>query len=82
MHEKAPDLTGTVLIKVNFPSGIPDVFVDDGSLSRVTRRDRFLLSGFIHSTPRPTSVFHPSLERRSLRQYPSFIPSSFELENV
>lgn len=70
-HEKTPDITGTVLIKVNFPSGILDVaivVVDEGSLSRATRRERFLLGGFIHSNPRPSTALHLSLEPCSLHQ--------------
>lgn len=31
-----------------------------GSLSRGTRRESFLLSGFIHSNPRPTTALHLS----------------------
>lgn len=80
-HEKTPDITGTVLIKVNFPSGILDVaivVVDEGSLSRATRRERFLLGGFIHSNPRPSTALHLSLEPCSLHQYPSSIPSSID----
>lgn len=33
-----------------------------GSLSRGTRRESFLLSGFIHSNPRPTTALHLSSE--------------------
>lgn len=47
-------------------------------MSRAARRERFLLGGFIHSNPRPSTALHLSLEPCSLHQHPSSLPSSID----
>lgn len=68
-HEKTPDITGTVLIKVNFPSGILDVgivVVDEGSLCYKTRE----------VSPRWFHSFEPSTQYRSSSVLRTLLSSS------
>lgn len=84
MHEKAPDITGTVLIKVNFPPGIPGVVVAVAvavvSLSRSEdERGSSSVVSFIRNPPRPSTALHLSSEDRHLHQRPvlrvCYVPS-------